>query len=332
MKRHFPLLLILLLSLLFCACASSDYRAASELQSTGEYAAAQAAFRVLGDYKDSRQLADECGYAVAAALFEAEDYQSAADAFLALGDYSDSASQMQECSYRIASALLDSCDYTGAMDAFAKLGDYRDSKARAAAASDAYLTQALFGSWTSDLVDESDIFLSEDLFSGEEGEEMKPYFHFEPFVNRYELSLPEDGSYTLSVDTDVFAGSADAMLKSMREGFHTYFTESMKQALTADGLSLEDAYKVFGVDNMDGVIEASLGMPLDAFIDLAFPRDSLLALAENSDETGTLSVENGIVLLKNELEEISGAYDPATDTLTLQDESRMIPFHRNKNN
>lgn len=330
MKKHFSFLLILLIVLPLCACSASDYEAAEDLRNAGDYAAAQEAFLALGDYKDSEQLAADCGYQVAYGLFEQGDYEAAADAYRALGEYSDSAEQVQECGYRIAAALFDSGDYIAAMDAFVKLDGYRDSADRVAEASDLYLTQALYGSWSSELLDESDIFLGEDsLFSGDEGEEMKPYFHFEPFENRYHLLLAEDGSFSLRIDAEVFSRSADAMLNSMRRGFHDYFTGSMEKALTEDGLSLEDAYKVFGVEDMDGIIEASLGMSLDEFMDLAFPRDEMLALADDIDESGTLSVENGLILLNNGLEGIPAAYDPATDTLTLQDESRYIPFHRN---
>lgn len=330
MRKALTLLLVSLLLLTLCACSASDYKAAEELRSAGDYAAAREAFRALGSYKDSEQLADECGYAIASARFEDGDYENAAEAFRKLGAYSDSEERVQECGYQIATALFDSGDYPAAMDAFAKLSGYRDSSERIAEASDLYLRQALLGNWTSELMDESDIFLGEDtLFNGEEGEEMKPYFHFDPFLSRYHLSLPEDGSFTLGVDTELFTESADAMLSRMREGFHAYFTESMERDLTADGLSLEDVYKDFGVDDMDGLIAASLGMPLDDFIALAFPREDLIVIAEDSDESGTLSVENGVIVLKNDLEDIPGSYDPSTDTLTLQDGDRSIPFHRN---
>lgn len=328
MKKGLSVFLAFLLALTFCSCSASDYKAAQELQSAGDYTAAQEAFRALGNYKDSELLASECGYAVASALFEAEDYAAAADAFRMLRDYSDSAAQAQECGYRIASALFDSGDFPGAMDAFAKLSGYRDSANRVAEASDRYLAEALIGSWTSDVMDESDIFLGDNLFSGEEGEEMKPYFEFEPFLNQYSLLLPEDGSFSLNVDTELFTRSTDAMLKSMRVGFHSYFVDTMIRSFETDGLSLEDAYKLFGVEDMDGIIEASLGMPLDDFIDLVFSRESLLEMIEECLESGTLSVEKGIILLKSELEDITATYDPATDTLSLTDDGRIIPFHR----
>ena len=84
------------------------------------YAAAQAAFEKLGDYKDSAAQAEACAeaaekaaqtllarrYGEAEGLLEERSYSLACEAFRALGEYEDSAERASEAIYRKAGALM----------------------------------------------------------------------------------------------------------------------------------------------------------------------------------------------------------------------------------
>lgn len=106
-----------------------DYASAKALMSSGKYEDAQAAFKALGSYKDSAQLADYCE---AVALRDAGKTEEAVTAFTALGSFMDSATQAKECQnkldYADAKALFDNGNFEIAKTVFTKLGDYEDSK------------------------------------------------------------------------------------------------------------------------------------------------------------------------------------------------------------
>ncbi len=61
MKKIIIVVLILVISVFFYGCKSSDYNKALEFQESGDYTSALAIYEELGDYKDSASQAEYCG-------------------------------------------------------------------------------------------------------------------------------------------------------------------------------------------------------------------------------------------------------------------------------
>jgi tetratricopeptide (TPR) repeat protein len=133
------LAVLLLLSLTGCDSRKTDYDKATALMDAGDYASALEAFSVLGDYKDSADMAAECDRAArfneAVALMESGEYEEALQTFGGLTGYRDSNSRAAECSdailqmeYDEANTFCLSGNYEKAASLYRELGDYRDSK------------------------------------------------------------------------------------------------------------------------------------------------------------------------------------------------------------
>ena len=113
---------------------SNAYKAATAMQEQGAYLDAEAAFRNLGDYKDSAQQASQSRYLYAQSLYLDKSYEKAIAEWEKLGGYSDSAqraadalTEWKEADYQEALALKEAGEYKVAAEAFAVLGDYKDS-------------------------------------------------------------------------------------------------------------------------------------------------------------------------------------------------------------
>lgn len=140
--------------------AAADYEKALSLLTAGEYDAASAAFRALGEYRDSAQKAEDAitakkdlEYSQAEALLDAGDFDAAAAAFKKLGGYRDSAQRAEdaktakkELAYSQAEAFLEAGEYRKALDAFRALDGYKDSVDRAFAVKALLLSGADVGS------------------------------------------------------------------------------------------------------------------------------------------------------------------------------------------
>ena len=97
-------------------CSMIDYKKAEKLKNDGDYAAAQEMYIALGDYKDSAELANECGYQLAKAAYDSEDYETAAGLFDKLGSYKNSAELKLDCEDNLLSAKLVGKWVTGNVD------------------------------------------------------------------------------------------------------------------------------------------------------------------------------------------------------------------------
>ena len=123
MKKRIALVLALLLALTLTGCKSNDYKSAVNAMESGDYATAAQQLEALGDYKESQQMLRQCRYALAVEDFNAGNYESALEAFQALGDYIDAVSY-------------------------------------ASRAQDGLLRQKIAGSWHSETLDVTELFLN----------------------------------------------------------------------------------------------------------------------------------------------------------------------------
>lgn len=142
-KKLALILLTAALMLTVTGCGANDYQTAVQLMGNGDAAAASAAFKALGDYKDSAALASACDYSIATDAYLAEDYEQARALFAALGDYKESASLVTACDYAIAQNTYDAGEYAHAAELFTALGDYKNSAALAAQAGDRVFAEKL---------------------------------------------------------------------------------------------------------------------------------------------------------------------------------------------
>ncbi|NLZ36500.1 MAG: hypothetical protein GX897_03365 [Clostridiales bacterium] len=123
-NRLLLIILILFLTLLLSGCKMSDYKAAKELMSAGEYKEAITVLFVLGEYKDAPALIAECeneiAYSEAGALLVRDDYENALAAFTALGNFRDSADKAaeakRELDYIAAVGYMDNGSYEEALE------------------------------------------------------------------------------------------------------------------------------------------------------------------------------------------------------------------------
>ncbi|MDR1800826.1 MAG: polysaccharide deacetylase family protein [Lachnospiraceae bacterium] len=98
------------------------YNRANELLAHGEFDAAIAKYKALGDFKDSKVRVTEATYEEAdSALFE-KKYDRAIELFEEIKDYKDSGEKEKEACKEKAVTLLDAGDYQGARDAYQKAG------------------------------------------------------------------------------------------------------------------------------------------------------------------------------------------------------------------
>ncbi len=95
----------------------------------GYYDEAKERFVSLGDYRNAKEMAQECDYRKALATLETGDYAAAKKAFEVLGDYSDAKNMALECEYQRASDFLKEEQYDAARRIFEELAgaNYRDA-------------------------------------------------------------------------------------------------------------------------------------------------------------------------------------------------------------
>ena len=108
--------------------------ALDDLLNVQDYDRAYDTFTALGDFKDSRVLADESMYLKANLLMERQDYLEASLIFKNLEDYKDSREKATTCrheaAYTAASLLFDQGEFQRASESFSQLGDFKDSEER----------------------------------------------------------------------------------------------------------------------------------------------------------------------------------------------------------
>lgn len=88
------------------------YRMACAELNKGNYDAAYSAFVDLGDYRDSKDMLDECEYQKACDKLDKNLYSTAIDMFEDLGSYKDSATKILECKYCYVEDNLNNYDRT----------------------------------------------------------------------------------------------------------------------------------------------------------------------------------------------------------------------------
>ncbi len=265
------MVLALLLALTLTGCKSNDYKSAVNAMESGDYATAAQQLEALGDYKESQQMLRQCRYALAVEDFNNENFEKAVEEFRNLGDYLDAASYVTR-------------------------------------AQDGLLRQKIAGSWHSEALDVTELFLdgAESQMEGIAEALREQGVTFQIVVN---CSFAEDGTCSMVgtvVDMDGFVEKVNSFLRDL-------MTQMLEQEFAAEGYTLEEAYALLGVNDADEVFQAVTGMTIQEYIDELGLRELLDIAVEALKFDGSYTVEDGVILCNGD----KIRYDADTDTLKL---------------
>lgn len=322
-KKLALVLLIAALMLTVTGCSTNDYQAAVQLMSSGDMAAASAAFKALGDYKDSAALASVCDYSVAEDAYLAENYEQARVLFAALGDYKESASLVTACDYALAQNTYDAGEYAQAAELFTALGDYKNSAALAAQANDKLFAASLLGSWISNELDVSSIFVKSlyDAVADEESsKELLDCMNLGALPLKYTVEFTDRGTFVLAAESESSAALIDTFYAAFTDGLAAYLEKEIRQDAETGGYTVEALMQDYGCTTMRELIDAMLEMPLEEFMADLLSRDTLKELLDSSTVSGVYAVENGEIVLTIGREQSTAAYDETAGTLSIVDE------------
>ena len=107
---------------------SQSYKEAVRFMKEEKYDDAIEKFKILEDYKDSKDKVLECQYLSAEAEEKDGDFETAIEIYTSLKDYKDSKDKILECQYLSAEAEEKDGDFEEAIEIYTSLKDYKDSK------------------------------------------------------------------------------------------------------------------------------------------------------------------------------------------------------------
>lgn len=282
LKKILSVLLIAAFMLSAAGCSMIDYKKAEKLKNDGDYAAAQEMYIALGDYKDSAELADECGYQLAKAAYDSKDYETAAGLFDKLGSYKNSAELKQDCE-------------------------------------DNLLTAKLVGKWVSGSVDIAELVQAVfDALSGSmDVTALSANCDFSSCVLVLKAEFTDSGTFILGYDASAFV---DPFLAALKDGFQITMEDTMQQLLTDNGISMEEAEAYYGTSDIDEMFTTEMGISIGDYFDSLVSRDALVSMYDSMSFTGAYSVEDGNITLTFGTESETAAYDSNSDTFSMSGE------------
>ena len=278
-KKISILLVLAMLAVCLTACASSDYKKASDLMEAGSYSEAKAIFETLGDYKDSTELSKECSYNQALGYIEESKLEDAAGILEALGSYKDSADR-----------LLD--------------------------VTDGIIAEKLVGKWESQVINMKDDFVSSIAAGIGEADAADAFFSYCTFDDMnivVTAEFKEDGNYNIYVEDSYCDNIYNSLFGGIKAGFLDYLQVSLEDALREEGLTLDDLYSELQVSTIEEVAESQLGMSVDEFVFLCLGGENF-DLAEAFKVTSRYSVDSGEISMLN----LYGILDLDADVLTIK--------------
>lgn len=295
LKKALSMLLIAAFVLSASGCSMIDYVKAEKLRLDGDYAAAQEMYIALGDYKDSAELADECGYQLAKAAYDSADYETAAGLFDKLGSYKNSAELKQNCD-------------------------------------DNLLRAKLVGKWVSGNVDIAEMVQTVfDALSGSmDVAALSANCSFDDCVLVLKAEFTDSGTFILSYDSTSFV---DPFIAALKDGFQITMEDTLRQSIIDSGITMEDAEAYYGTSDIDEIFTAEAGISIGDYFDTLISRDALISIYDSMSFTGAYNVEDGNITLTFGSESESVTYDSGSDTISMSGEELSgddISFTREK--
>ena len=290
-KKLALILLTAALMLTVTGCGANDYQTAVQLMGSGDAAAASAAFKALGDYKDSAALASACDYSIATDAYLAEDYEQARALFAA--------------------------------ELFTALGDYKNSAALAAQAGDRVFAEKLLGSWVSNEMDVSSIFIDslyDAIDDDESSKALLDCMELGALPLKYTIEFTGEGTFLLAADSESAAAMIDTFYTAFTDGLTAYLEKEIEQDAANNGYTVEGLMQTYGCTTTRELIDAMLEMPLEDFMASLLPKETLKELLDSGTVNGVYAVKNGEIVLTIGKTQSSAVYDEAAGTLSVVDE------------
>ena len=285
LKKALSMLLIAAFMLSASGCSMIDYVKAEKLRLDGDYAAAQEMYIALGDYKDSAELANGCGYQTAKDAYDSEDYETAAGLFDKLGSYRNSAQLKQKCD-------------------------------------DHMLEAKLVGKWVSGNVDVAEILQATfDELAGDGDVDMTALAancNFDDCVLVIYAEFTDKGTFIMSYDSAAFV---DPFIAALKDGFQVTMEDALRQDIIDSGITMEEVEAVYGTSDIDEVFAADMGFTIEDYFNAIVSRDDLISLYDSLIITGTYNVEDGNISITVGTETETADYDSESDTITMSGEN-----------
>ena len=268
-------------------------------------------------------LASACDYSIATDAYLAEDYEQARALFAALGDYKESASLVTACDYAIAQNTYDAGEYAHAAELFTALGDYKNSAALAAQAGDRVFAEKLLGSWVSNEMDVSSIFIDslyDAIDDDESSKALLDCMELGALPLKYTIEFTGEGTFLLAADSESAAAMIDTFYTAFTDGLTAYLEKEIEQDAANNGYTVEGLMQTYGCTTTRELIDAMLEMPLEDFMASLLPKETLKELLDSGTVNGVYAVKNGEIVLTIGKTQSSAVYDEAAGTLSVVDE------------
>ena len=239
--------------------------------------------------------------------------------YIALGDYKDSAELADECGYQLAKAAYDSRDYETAAGLFDKLGSYKNSAELKQNCDDNLLRAKLVGKWVSGNVDIAEMVQTVfDALSGSmDVAALSANCDFSSCVLVLKAEFTDSGTFILGYDASAFV---DPFHAALRDGFQITMEDTLRQSLADNGISMEEAEAYYGTSDIDEMFAAEMGISIGDYFDSLVSRDALVSMYDSMSFTGAYSVENGDITLTFGTESETAAYDSSSDSFSMSGE------------
>ena len=297
LKKALSMLLIAAFVLSASGCSMIDYVKAEKLRLDGDYAAAQEMYTALGDYKDSAELADGCGYQIAKAAYDSEDYETAAGLFDKLGSYKNSAQLKQKCDDRLLEAKLAGKWVSGSVDIADRVQEVFD-----------------------ELAEDGDVDMTA----------MAANCNFDDCVLVIYAEFTDKGTFIMNYDSASFV---DPFITALKDGFQVTMEDALRQDIIDAGITMEEVEATYGTSDIDEVFAADTGITIGDYFDALVPRDSLITLYDSMIITGVYNAEDGNIIITIGTETEAADYDSESDTIIMSGENLTegdITFTRDK--
>jgi len=212
---------------------SARYQRAEHLFATAQYESAIAVYDEIPTYQNSTQRRNAVIYHWAGQLMSQKDYTAAREKYLSLGAYSDAATQANDCLYQPALSAIDSGDYLAAIDFLLQLpADYQNTRLR--------LQEAYYGA-AGQYFDQQNYDTAADYYLLA-GDYLDAYSQATACLYEPAYALMQDGHYAAAKESfDKIPAYRNAQQLSWECAYHLALAEYENSNYDMARLLLEDA-------------------------------------------------------------------------------------------
>ena len=163
----------------------------------------------------------------------------------------------------------DAGEYAHAAELFTALGDYKNSAALAAQSGDKALAEKLLGSWVSNEMDVSSIFIDslyDAIDDDESSKALLDCMDLGALHLKYTIEFTGEGTFLLAADSESAAAMIDTFYTAFTDGLTAYLEKEIEQDAANNGYTVEGLMQTYGCTTTRELIDAMLEMPLEDFM------------------------------------------------------------------